>query len=81
VSHPIYPAAVSRPDPLTGTVTVTIGDHPPVVVLWRGSAMDAVNDALDRIECESPAAAGLRYPFTAIEELLAGLAPEDRRAG
>ncbi len=81
VNHPVYPATVSTPD-ANGNVTVTIGDSPPVTVPWRGSAVEAVNEALDLIEQPDPAVVDEAcYPFVAMEDILGELTPEDRKAG
>jgi hypothetical protein len=52
VSNLAFAASVSPPDPVTGTVTVTVGDLLPVVVHWCGSVTVAVHEALDLLECE-----------------------------
>ena len=80
VNHPVYPATVSTPD-ASGNVTVTIGDSQSVTVPWRGSAIEAVNEALDLLDQLDPVVDETCYPFVAIEQLLAELTPEDRKAG
>lgn len=76
--HPVYPATVSALDTTSGTVKVTVGYHPPVIVPWRGSEIAAVNEALDLIECEPVVVDESPYPFVAIEQLLAELTAVER---